>query len=129
MDIDIGSEDLTCTVDEARIVRDLSEDLIGAMDVEYRPDLVGLGFDDGTLIGLHLRVARKPLKLVGEECELFACDELIDRQIARVLEVLEISRLEGAVFGRAEDDRTPARENLCGLTGASRIEICGCGRS
>ena len=48
MDIAIGSEDLPCTVDEARIVRDLSEDLIGAMDVEYRPDLVGLGFDDGT---------------------------------------------------------------------------------
>src|SRR5699024_5892829 len=128
MDVDIGSEDLACPIDQARMVRELLEDLIGAMDVEDRPDFVGLRFADSGLNGRGRGVLREPVELFGEEGQLLGRDELIDRQVARVFVVLELRRREGSVIGGTEDDGTRAWENLSALTGASRIEICSRGR-
>src|SRR5699024_3675797 len=128
MDVDIGSEDLSCRIDQARIVRDLLEDLIGAMCVEDRPSFVGLRFYDSGLVSLDLWFLREPVEFFGEEGQLLGRDELIDRQVARVFVVLELRRREGSVIGGTEDDGTRAWENLSALTGASRIEICSRGR-
>src|SRR5699024_12713920 len=122
------SEDLACPIDQARIVRDLLEDLIGAMDFEDRQDFVVFRYDGSGLIGLDLGVLREPVERFGEEGQLLGRDELIDRQVARVFVVLELRRREGSVIGGTEDDGTRAWENLSALTGASRIEICSRGR-